>query len=96
MKKARQIAAIIGIVLLVGMYVATLITALFASEYAHGMFMASLFSSLVVPVMIYMFMQFYKWTHKDGAVSMRKAKKLAKEADRKADEEAQKAQGQKS
>lgn len=88
MKKARQIAAIIGIIILVGMYIVTLIAAITSSENTQGLFMASLFCSLVIPIMIFVFTRFYQLTHKDGAVSIRKAKKLAKQADEAAAHEA--------
>ncbi|CDB89180.1 unknown [Clostridium sp. CAG:253] len=39
MKKIKQIAAIIMCVILVGMYVASFIAAIFAKPQAHGLFM---------------------------------------------------------
>lgn len=53
--KAKQVLAILGIVILLGLYVATLITAIMAKPYAHQMFIASVFCSFVIPVIIYGF-----------------------------------------
>ena len=65
MKKARQILAIIGIILLVGMYVATLVCALSGSENFMSMLMASIYASAVVPVLIWAFTFIYKLVKKD-------------------------------
>lgn len=55
MKKAKQIAAIIAIVLLVGMYVLTLILALIDHSETQAMLKASLYATMVIPVMLYLF-----------------------------------------
>lgn len=55
MKNAKQIAAIIAIVLLVGMYVLTLILALIDHSETQAMLKASLYSTMVIPVMLYVF-----------------------------------------
>lgn len=65
MKKARQILAIIGIIALVGMYVATFVCALSSSENFMGMLMASIYATIVVPVLIWAFTFIYKLMHKD-------------------------------
>ena len=53
-KKIRQIAAIVGIVLLVGMYLVALIAALGKSENAKSIFVLALYCTFVVPVVIYL------------------------------------------
>ncbi|MDD5934184.1 MAG: hypothetical protein PUC65_01260 [Clostridiales bacterium] len=53
--KVRQVFAILGIVILLGLYVATLITAIMAKPYAHQMFIVSVFCSFVIPVILYGF-----------------------------------------
>lgn len=65
MKKTRQILAIIGIILLVGMYVSTIICALSASENFMSMLMASLYASFVIPVLIWVYTFIYKLVKKD-------------------------------
>lgn len=60
MKKAKQIAAIISIILLVGMYVLTLIFALIDHSETQSMLKASLYTTMVIPVMLYVFIFFTK------------------------------------
>lgn len=55
MKKAKQIAAIISIILLVGMYVLTLVFALIDHSETQSMLKASLYTTMVIPVMLYLF-----------------------------------------
>lgn len=77
MKNTKRIAAIIGITLIISMYVITLISALFISKYTNELFLASLFSTLVVPVLIYSYLLIYKLVNKkDHTVFIDKAKKL--------------------
>ena len=65
MKKTGQILAIIGIIILVGMYVATLICAFSANENFMSMLMASIYASAVIPVLIWAFTFIYKLVKKD-------------------------------
>ncbi len=53
MKKVRQIAAIIGILILLGMYIVTFIAAMGRSEAAHSLFLGSLACTILVPVFLY-------------------------------------------
>ena len=64
MSKVKRIAAIIGIVLIVSMYLISFLSAFFATKYSHGLFMASIFSTIVIPIMIYLFITVYKMVHK--------------------------------
>ena len=65
MNKVKRIAAIIGIILIASMYIISLISALFASENAPSLFLASIFSTIAIPIMIYGFLTVYKYVHKD-------------------------------
>lgn len=65
MKKVKRISAIIGIILILSMYLLSLLAAIFATEKAPGLFLASIFSTLVIPILIYMFYASYKWVHRD-------------------------------
>ena len=65
MKKTRQILAIIGIILLVGMYVSTIVCALSANENFMSMLMASIYASFVIPVLIWAYTFIYKLIKKD-------------------------------
>ncbi len=62
--KLKRIAAIIGIILIVAMYLITLISAIFVTKYTNGLFLASLFSTFAVPVFIYAYMLIYRLVHK--------------------------------
>ena len=53
MKKAKRILALSGVVLLVAMYVATLIFALLDSPNSFALFKASVYCTIVIPVIVY-------------------------------------------
>lgn len=63
MKNIKRLLAIIGVGLLVGMYVLTFILSLTDHSKTGGMLMASLYATVVIPVLLYAFMLVYKWTH---------------------------------
>ena len=65
MNKVKRIAAIVGIVLIVSMYLVSFISAFVATEYSNGLFLASIFSTIVIPIMIYGFIAIYKYVHRD-------------------------------
>ena len=65
MKKFRQILAILGIILLVGMYIATIVCALSASENFMNMLMASIYATIVIPVLIWAITFIYKLANKE-------------------------------
>lgn len=65
MNKVKRTAALIGVILILSMYVISLISAFFATEYSHGLFMASVFLTVVIPIMIYGFIEIYKLVHKN-------------------------------
>ncbi len=65
MKKVRQILAILGIVLLAGMYIATIVCALSASENFMNMLMASIYATIVIPVLIWAITFIYKLAKKE-------------------------------
>ena len=62
----KRILAIIGIVILVSLYVMTFIFALLSNNKAfEGLFKASVYMTFVVPVMLYVYMMFYKLLHRE-------------------------------
>ncbi len=70
MKNLKRILAVIGIILLAGMYVITLILALTDNSHAGNVLMASLFATVVIPVLLYAFLLVYRWSHpKDTVIS---------------------------
>jgi len=60
MKKGKRILAIIGIILLVGMYASTLLFALIDRSASLGLFKASIACTILVPVLIYAYTLVYK------------------------------------
>lgn len=57
MKKPSRILALTGVILILAMYASTLIFALMDSPSAKGLFMASVFCTIVVPVFLYAMIQ---------------------------------------
>jgi len=53
MKRFKQILAIIAIVILVALYIATLILAIAGNEHTRGWFMACIFATIVVPIIMW-------------------------------------------
>lgn len=60
MKNAKRIMAIIGIIVLVGMYVTTLVFALSDNPNSSNWLIASIVCTVVVPVMIWVVQLVYK------------------------------------
>ena len=56
--KKQRILAIIGIVLLVGLYIAALIASFFKSPTAQGFLYSALFCTFFIPIVIYL-LQFF-------------------------------------
>lgn len=65
MKKAKKIFAIIGIILLAGLYISTLVFALMDSELGFKLLQICIFSTIAVPVILYVCNMLYKLLHKD-------------------------------
>lgn len=59
MKKIKQIIAIIAIALLAGLYIATLITAIFAKEQAATAFAVCMILTFVIPLMAFITILFF-------------------------------------
>ena len=55
MKKGKQILAILGILVLVGMYLATLLFAILGKENTMNLLMASVYATIVIPVLIWVY-----------------------------------------
>lgn len=65
--KAKQILAIIAIALLAGMYIACLVLAIIGSEWSIKMLQLSMVMTVLVPVVLYLLMMFYKLSHRDNS-----------------------------
>ncbi len=62
MKKAKQVLAILGIILLVSLYFITLFCAVTDSTATMQVFMASVFATVVIPVLIWAYTFIYRLT----------------------------------
>ncbi len=56
----QRVLAIIGIVFLLGLYLATFVLAFFTNAETKGLFMACLFSTVAIPIMIYGYILVYR------------------------------------
>jgi hypothetical protein len=63
--KAKQILAILGIVILVGIYLTSLVFALIDHPQKSSLMQASLYATVVIPVLIYAFLFIGKLLRKD-------------------------------
>lgn len=76
----KRIFAVLGIVGLVGLYLLSFISAILAKPYAANLFMASIFCTMVIPIVIYGFLVIYRYVHRneENSISLRDLKKQNK------------------
>ncbi len=60
MKKVKQILALLGAVLLVGMYILTLISGILATPQTGNLFRACIYCTVTVPCLLYGFELIYR------------------------------------
>ena len=53
MKKVKQILALIGVVVLIGLYVSTIFCAVSSSENFMNLLMASIYATVIIPVLLW-------------------------------------------
>jgi len=66
MKKMKRIVALIGVILLLSLYALTIVGALTASPNSAALFQASIYSTIVVPIMLYAYILVYRVVKKDS------------------------------
>lgn len=66
MKKLKRLLAVIGIILLAGMYVLAFVVALLDNSKSGGMLMACLFATVFIPVFLYAVLLVYKSTRREN------------------------------
>lgn len=64
MKKIKRILALLGVILLAGMYVATLVSAFLATPATRDLFLASVVATIMIPILLYVLQLIYKWVFK--------------------------------
>ena len=78
--KVKRIIALGGVVVLLGLYLVTFITAILAKPYRDQMFTTSLYCTFIIPVLIYGFMVVSKaFGHKEGEISLSELRRMKKE-----------------
>ncbi len=82
----KRIVALAAVVLLAGMYIATLVCAVLATPTAKSMFIGSLVLTVAVPIILWVFMALYKRAHRDddkniSVSEMRKYQKRIKQGE---------------
>lgn len=69
--KLKRIFAWIGIIVLAGMYILTLVFSLMQGEVAMDLFKASIFCTIIIPVVLYAYIMIYRYL-KDRNDDMKK------------------------
>ncbi len=59
--KLKRILALLGAILLLGLYISTIIFALMKSELANSLLKASILCTFIIPVFIYAYTLTIKW-----------------------------------
>ena len=70
---ARRIVALLGIIVLLGLYASTLVFALMKSPAAKGLLMASIYCTIVVPILLFAMMYIAKALRGRGVAENEKA-----------------------
>ncbi len=68
MKKLKQLLALLVVILLLGLYALTLVFALMKSPAAQDLLLASLYATVILPVLIYAILLVYKWRKPDDKI----------------------------
>jgi uncharacterized BrkB/YihY/UPF0761 family membrane protein len=73
--KVKRIAALIGVLLILSLFIISLIAGILAKESAHALFLSAVFSTIVIPIMIYGFVEVYKYVHRNDPPKQNKEQK---------------------
>lgn len=71
--KLKRIFAWIGIILLAGMYILTLVFSLMHGEIAMDLFKASIYCTIIIPVFLYAYTMMYRYLKGRGEDMRRKS-----------------------
>lgn len=63
----KKVLAIIGVVVLLSLYVLSFVAAIFNRPESTGLFMASLFATFFIPLMMWIYMKTYQFLKGRGA-----------------------------
>lgn len=65
MKKIKQLLAILGVIILAGLYLSTLFFAIFDHSGTQSLFRASIYATVIIPALIWAYSFIYKLAHKN-------------------------------
>ena len=65
MKKGKRILAMIGVILIAGMYLVTLLAAIFEPEHSMNVLMAAIVCTIIIPVLIWAYELVWRLVKKD-------------------------------
>lgn len=65
MKKIKQVLALIGVIALLGLYASTIFCALASDENYKNLLSASIYATIVIPVLLWAYTLIYKLVKKD-------------------------------
>ena len=60
MQKIKRILALIGVIILIGLYISTLLCALSSSDNFMNLLMASIYATVIIPVLLWAYSFIYK------------------------------------
>lgn len=66
MKKFKKIFAIAGVIILLGMYLLTFISAIFATPNSHALFFGSIAATIIIPIFLYAYSLIYRVIYKNN------------------------------
>lgn len=64
MEKFKRILALTGVIFLVSLYIITFIAAIFTTPYSDSLFKASIFCTVLIPIILYAYILIYKLVKK--------------------------------
>lgn len=64
MDKLKRIFAAAGVIILLGMYLLTFISAMLATPSTHALFLGSLAATIIIPIFLYAYTLIYKMVYK--------------------------------
>lgn len=62
--KTKRLAAIIGIIAILSLYIISFIIGVFFSDKYPQLFMASVFLAVIIPIIVYCLVAVYKYVHR--------------------------------
>lgn len=60
MKRMKRILCLAGVIFLLGLYLVTLISAFFTTKATAGLFKACVFSTIIIPILLYGYILIYR------------------------------------